>query len=266
MDKDLKEEKTASAEPKVKFEMPVPETPSAEAPEKASGKPAKETLPKTPATPPTETTPTVETTIKPAVETSKAAPEDGGVSQQTPSLKTGPNQESPQVTTWTPEEEETGGSKKILLIVLIVVAVAALIGGGVFVYLKARPSKEKVEPTPMATPIPLPKEPAEISPTPSPVAELKRENLLVQVLNGSGVPGTAGKAKAFLEGLGYQGVKAENANSYDYEKTEVSIKEDKKDYLDLLLKDLEDEYSLATETGTLEEESEFDAVVIIGKE
>ncbi len=151
--------------------------------------------------------------------------------------------------------------KKYFIIGLVVIIVLAVIGGGIYVAQKAMKGKEAPA-APSTTPTPAPVEETE---TPA-ESELKREDLKLQVLNGSGVPGRAGEAKDFLEGLGYSGIEVGNADSYDYEETEVSFKEDKQDYLELLTDDLAEEYKLATETGILEEESDFDAVVIIGKE
>ena len=65
------------------------------------------------------------------------------------------------------------------------------------------------------------------APSASPAAvEIKRADLKVQVLNGSGVVGAAGKAKTFLEGLGYTDVKTGNADG-DFAETEIEIKENK---------------------------------------
>jgi len=65
--------------------------------------------------------------------------------------------------------------------------------------------------------------------------------------------------------LGYKDIAVGNADSFDFEKTEISIKEGKKDYLDILTNDLSDGYRVLEETKTLDEESEFDAVITIGK-
>jgi len=68
------------------------------------------------------------------------------------------------------------------------------------------------------------------------------------------------------EGLGYEDIEAGNADSYDYEATEIYIKADKEDYLSLLTEDLSKGYTLAEEALTLDEDREFDVVVMVGKE
>lgn len=160
-----------------------------------------------------------------------------------------------------PPAPEPGGKKKVILVGLIVLAGLGLIGGGIWVYKKGL-SKVKMPAISLSSPEPTPTE----VPTPTPIPELKREDLKVQVLNGGGVVGAAGKAKELLEGLGYPEIETGNADSYDYEETEISIKENKKVYLDLLIEDLSEEYTLASESSTLDEDNDFDAVVIVGKE
>jgi len=150
--------------------------------------------------------------------------------------------------------------KFVFIVLLIIILGVVLIGGGVFAYRKIKSKKEIPLSTPEAV-ISLTQAPEEQTPTP----ELKRSDLSVQALNGSGEAGVAGEAQEFLEDLGYEGVEAGNADSYDYEETEISIKEGKKAYLEMLITDLETEYALATETGTLDEEIEFDAVITIGE-
>jgi hypothetical protein len=163
------------------------------------------------------------------------------------------------------EEKTKPDILRWILIALAVLVVGGLIGGGVFVYKKALGRKEAGQLTP--TPEPLPA--VEVTETPeamlTPTEELDKADLKIKILNGTGVPGAAGKAVQLLEKLGYQGIKTGNADAYDYEKTEIKIKESKMSYLSLLSQDLEDEYPLATETGTLEESEDFDVEVILGK-
>jgi len=164
-------------------------------------------------------------------------------------------------------QEAKKDKKKIFLIIFFVIAFLALFTGGVLVYRKAT---KKEEAPAIEEPILNPEVESESeaeteSPEASPAAELKREDLKVKIANGSGVSGTAGIARDFLEGLGYQEVATGNADSYDYEETEIAIKEDKEDYLDLLMADLAEEYTLSEETSTLDEEDDFDVLVTIGE-
>ena len=107
------------------------------------------------------------------------------------------------------------------------------------------------------------------SPTPvaiaTPVPVFERKDFKIQVLNGSGVAGLAGKAKVKLEALGYPEVTVGNADSKDYTETQVAIKKSKAGFIAEIKKDLSD-YTLAQDTGTVTEDSEFDVEIILGSE
>lgn len=115
-----------------------------------------------------------------------------------------------------------------------------------------------------------PKE-VKVTPSPSPVAlatpvpVFDRKDFKIQVLNGSGVAGLAGKAKTKLESLGYPEVTVGNADSKDYTETEVSIKKSKANFLADIKKDLTG-YTLAQDSGTVSGDGEFDVEIILGSE
>ncbi|MBI5358248.1 LytR C-terminal domain-containing protein [Candidatus Amesbacteria bacterium] len=128
--------------------------------------------------------------------------------------------------------------------------------GGVLLYLifkSDKPKEAKALPTPspvaIATPVPV----------------FKREDFKIQVLNGSGIGGLAGKAKTKLEALGYPEVAVGNADSKDYISTKLSIKKSKANFLADIKKDLSG-YTLAQDTGTVTGDSEFDVEIILGSE
>jgi hypothetical protein len=139
----------------------------------------------------------------------------------------------------------------------VILIIGALVGG-VFIY-KSGATKPKITQEELS----LVQSPTEIS---EPTPELKREDLKLKVLNGRGVAGIAGEAKNYLESLGYKDVEVGNADSYAYQQTEISIKKDKEPYLELLITDLSDGFRVSEKTETLATESEFDAVITIGKE
>lgn len=156
------------------------------------------------------------------------------------------------------ERESKPGSKKPFLFVLIIVLILALVGGGIFIYKKTVDKgganlKNGPAPTPMVE---------QPTPTPEPLA---KDALKIEILNGSGVPGAAGVAQKYLEGLGYKVEKTGNAKSFDVAKTEIAIKDDKQPYLGLLVKDLEGKYTLATESSVLDSSSQYDVVITLGK-
>ncbi|MFZ3301911.1 MAG: LytR C-terminal domain-containing protein [Microgenomates group bacterium] len=148
----------------------------------------------------------------------------------------------------------------------IIVPTALLVGalvGGLITYFSGLSRLEGNEPTvtPVATAISEVKETPVASTTPT----VKRDGLKVQVLNGSGVSGAAGKAKTLLEGLGYTSVDTGNASSSDFANTEVAVKESAKEYLDLVIKDLSKEYEATAAAKVLPTSSKYDIVITLGK-
>ncbi len=103
---------------------------------------------------------------------------------------------------------------------------------------------------------------AEPSPTIS--VSVKRSDLKVKVLNGSGVVGAASLAKTFLESMGYKGVSTGNADKTDVEKTSIAIKVSKREFLDTLRSDLGSKYTLEVGGDDLDSDSVYDVVVTLG--
>ncbi|MBI5620495.1 LytR C-terminal domain-containing protein [Candidatus Gottesmanbacteria bacterium] len=151
------------------------------------------------------------------------------------------------------------GAAPVFLWAVIIIGVALLTGGTLLVIASGLPKVGSlfVKPTPTSTNTP--------SPTPTPVVAA-RGDVSVQVLNGGGTPGSAGKAKTFLEGKGYSVANTGNTEEYTYKKTEIHVKPGKEAYLDLLQKDLTDAYTVSTADAKLAADSSFDAQVIVGKE
>ena len=94
--------------------------------------------------------------------------------------------------------------------------------------------------------------------------EVKRSDLTLRVENGNGVPGSAGKLKAYLEGFGYKVLEPGNADKIDYTTTTVKLPKELSDYKDLLTNDLKTNYSVEiVELDT--RPSEYDVLVIVGQ-
>ncbi len=148
----------------------------------------------------------------------------------------------------------------------IIVPTALLVGalvGGLITYFSGLSRLESTDssPTPVATSVSETKE----TPVASNTSNFKRDGLKLQVLNGSGVSGAAGKAKTLLEGLGYTSVDTGNASSSNFVKTEVSVKESTKEYLDLVIKDLSKEYEATAAAKVLSNTSKYDIVITLGQ-
>jgi len=160
------------------------------------------------------------------------------------------------------KSEEINLGRLMWIIIPTTLLVGALAGGIITYFSGISSIQPENSPTPLSTPISEPEteQPEENADK----TEIKREELKIQVLNGSGIAGAAGKAADFLESLGYKDVKTGNAEKSDYENVYLSIKKEKESYKELLIGDLEKEYTLSDETETLEASSSYDVVIILG--
>jgi len=146
----------------------------------------------------------------------------------------------------------------------IIIPTALLVGalvGGLITYFSGISKLQTVEnsPTPVVSIEP------KASPSASPSASIKRSEIKLQVLNGSGTSGFAGKAKTYLEGLGYKDVAVGNAVSSDFAETEIQIKDNVEEFLDTITTDLSKNYTVAKDTKTLTASSKYDVVITLGK-
>lgn len=182
------------------------------------------------------------------------------------------------------EEKSNFDLTKWILIFIIVLAGVGVTAGGIFVYQKGLNSRKttSVKPTPALAPLPtsvlteIPSltETPEASPTPQVKPTVRPTvkptlvpiSLKIEILNGTGVTGEAGKAAKYLEGLGYKGIKTGNADAFAYKKTTIQIKESKKEFLADLVSALLKNYTVDEETKTLNEKETFDVIVTLGKE
>lgn len=123
-------------------------------------------------------------------------------------------------------------SSKAGLIILIVVA---LLGVGIFLLTK-RAGEEEITPT--ETPI------VTSSPTPSASAEpVDREEVSIEVQNGTGIAGEAAYLQGQLRSLGYTDITVGNASTQDNEETEVTFKSGlSEEVIDELTKKLQEVY------------------------
>ena len=160
-------------------------------------------------------------------------------------------------------DEEIGSQKKavrgVFSVGIIVFLVIFGITGWAF-YLKTKwlptetVSTPVVEATPSPTAVPTP------IPTPEP---LEKANVIIEVLNGSGVSGLAGKTAKIFEDLGYiiDGV----GNGDDVDVTEVYIKEAEEGSLWQALDDIEDKLSVSSVSGYLDEDEDVMIRIILGE-
>lgn len=157
--------------------------------------------------------------------------------------------------------EEYDKPNYLWIIVPTALLVGALVGGLItyFSGIANLSTDSSSSPTPMAS-----VEPVVTEATATPKSTFKRDSLKVQVLNGSGVSGAAGKAKTLLEGLGYSGVDTGNASASNFTTTEVAVKESAKEFLDLVIKDLSKDYTATAAAKVLPTSSKYDIVITLG--
>ena len=117
----------------------------------------------------------------------------------------------------------------------------------------------------MPTSSPVATVPATPVPSPEPEQEFDRGGVAIQVLNGSGIAGMAGKAKTHLESLGYKNVAVGNASKSDFMITEIELKTESQNIKNIIISDLSKNYTLSDEVGTLSVSSKYDIVVTLGK-
>ena len=147
-----------------------------------------------------------------------------------------------------------------LLIILIIIGAmvfAYIRGIGPFGALKNR--GEAVEsPTPAQFTQPSPDTES------SPQANLDKSEPKIRVLNGIGRAGTASSVKDFLEGKGWKVGEIGNAPNFDFEKTVIRLKENFKQFADLLFGDLSDNYSVTVSEDDLSATDSADIEIIVG--
>lgn len=143
--------------------------------------------------------------------------------------------------------------KTILLLIILILIIAT----GFFIF-KNNSSIKKV----VVGPTPAPTSTPQLSPTPSP---LVRSQWSFEVLNGSGTTGLAKKIGDKIKDLGYQVVKTGNADKDDYPKTQILVKKEFSDKVDLLVADLKDIIKIASYAGELKD-STASARIILGKD
>lgn len=150
--------------------------------------------------------------------------------------------------------------KLILVIVVITALVVGFIAGGVYVYVSGVSDNGIV---PVETPTPEPTVSPTNTPTPKPVVKL--DTLSVNVLNGSGVIGAAGKIKDALEASGFSVSGTGNAANYSFKETVIQTKADTSEDVITALKNALSGYTV-TVGDNLPSTSKYDIVVTAGKE
>lgn len=153
---------------------------------------------------------------------------------------------------------------KLFVVIAVVTAViVAALAGGIYVYLTGTTSLVEA-PTPTPEEQVMVEQSPEASPESSPSAAMKMTDYKVQILNGSGKIGEAGKAKTLVEKEGFTVSNTGNAKSFDFTTTTIEAKSDvPEEVLTTLEKSLSSTYSV--EIGdNLSASNSYDIIVTIG--
>ncbi|MBU0846275.1 LytR C-terminal domain-containing protein [Patescibacteria group bacterium] len=97
--------------------------------------------------------------------------------------------------------------------------------------------------------------------TPAPT-QLEREEITLEIMNGSGVAGAAGDAAEIFEALGYEITEIGNADVT--EGNELYVNPEFEGLVEILLKDVESELDISSISGELED-SDASARIILGE-
>jgi hypothetical protein len=156
------------------------------------------------------------------------------------------------------EKNPVVSNRKLMTVPMIVGAILLLAGGVWFGVDRITSGKQMAAEDKLAeniTPTPI------VEPTATPMPVEKPETW--QILNGSGVTGLAKKWADDLTELGYEDIKTGNADNSDYEATEVTVRKDS------MSKQVEEDLAdkgVSAGNISIDEDLEYDVVVIIGKE
>ena len=137
------------------------------------------------------------------------------------------------------------------------IVILALVVGGFFYYRSTQTTKSDestVEPTNSESEEPTPTE-----------AEVKPDAYKIEILNGSGIEGEAGRAEELLKAAEFDIIGTDNADNYDYEETVIQAGDDVNEaWLDDLKSELSKKYKVQSSVDKLDTETDAQVVVIVG--
>jgi len=116
-----------------------------------------------------------------------------------------------------PIGRKKGKGKRMFVLLLLLIVVFIIIGGSYFAAKKKHIPLLFVKPTPTVMPTPIP------TMTPTPQPSVAKKDLVVQILNGTTIPGLASKVKTQLANLGYTNTTTGNADNQNATQTTIGF-------------------------------------------
>jgi hypothetical protein len=128
----------------------------------------------------------------------------------------------PQASSYVPQQPKAknNGSKWVIIFIVLLI----LGGAGIFFFTSSA-NKPIATPTPSFGVVPI-ENVATLAPTPavtSTPAPIKRDEITIEIKNGTGIPGEAKLLSDKLKALGYSEITAGNAETTDYTETTVTF-------------------------------------------
>jgi len=112
----------------------------------------------------------------------------------------------------------------IFWIILPGIMLLGLLMGGIVAYYSGLNKLKSSEEAITKNTTPQPTITAESSPSASPAAKIDLTKYKIKILNGTGIKGEAGRVQTLIETAGFSVLSAGNAATYDYTKTQITIK------------------------------------------
>jgi|GEM_PF-1237924 len=194
-----------------------------------------------------------------------------------------PQQSTEQVPTYPARPTSKKSNRFVKIGALVLILVILFFGGKKILGSKSSQTPVTLSPSPSPTEFQLPTDtpapsdsptPAVTStPTPKPTGNpvdratgLDRSSVSVEVLNGSGIAGVAGKMSDTLKSFGYKVSSTGNADNFDFANTEIHVKSASSSFLSLIKSDLSSSYTIGNAASDLDSSAAADIRVIVGKQ
>jgi hypothetical protein len=169
------------------------------------------------------------------------------------------------------QSEGESSSKPTKVKVLVMISIIFFLLGVLF-FIKGNPFGKKDVGTDIPSPTLGPSPTTLLEPSPTQVVSDEQERQIdfslvsIQIQNGTGREGSADEVRSLLEEIGFTDFETGNANSFDYQETEIKIKEGtSQEVVGEIVKTLEETLDVIVGEEFLDSSSEYDVVIVVGQ-